>query len=540
MTERSTSTTTDVVVLGSGGAGLTAAVTAASTGAEVVVLERSPQLGGTTSVSGGMVWVPQNNHMSELGIVDSRDEALAYLRACTAGHVAEELLEAYVDTAPAMITFLEANTPARFRAVRRPDYRPEWPGGKPGGRTLDNLPFDASMLDGIPVRPRRSAIPFTHDELVATKLARRANEIDWEAVRARERAGVVTMGAALTASLVAGCLQHGVRFETGVRAVDLVVDDADRISGVVTKADDGCVSRHLARRGVVIATGGFEWSAELRQAFLGRPLDVPISPPWNVGDALRLGQRARAGLGNMTEAWWVPSYLVPGETYEGQPLGRHLSSDLSLPGSIMVNGAGARFVNESVNYNDLSAAFAIRDSEGTGLANLPCWMVFDSDYQQRYSVAGTPAAADPPDWWYSGESWTELAQRLGVDANALVATIERFNADARNGADSAFGRGASAHDRFYGDAAFTPNPCLAPLESPPFYAIEVRPGAFGTKGGLKIDAHARVIDVDNKPVPGLFAAGNASAGMTGPGYPGAGATLGSALTFGYLAGCQCR
>lgn len=537
--------TVDVVVLGSGAAGLVAACLAAHGGASVVLVERSGLLGGTTAVSGGMVWVPNNPHMSELGIRDSRDDALAYVRRCAAGHVDDELLEAYVDEAPRMIAHLEARTSARFRSVPRPDYRPEWPGGRPGGRTLDNLPFTAELDEAAPVRPRRAKVPLTHEELVAKRYARTAGSVAEQTIAERVVAGTATLGGALASSLVAGCRDAGVDLRTGWRGRELLQEEG-RVVGVrVERAGDGTATAPVetathqelyARRGVVVATGGFEWSETMLRAFIGRPLQLPVSPPWNEGDGLVMGQRVGAALSNMTEAWWVPTYSVPGETYDGRRLAKHLGAELSLPGSILVNRQGNRFVNESVNYNDLSHAFAVRDANDTELLNVPCWLVFDDGFRRRYQVAGTMPGDTPPAWWIRTTTIEELAGEIGVDRAAMSRTVKDFNASAKEGLDQHFRRGESAHDRFYGDSDQKPNPCLAALEEGPFFAIEVRPGAFGTKGGLAIDRRARVLRFDGSVVPGLYAAGNASGGMTGPGYPGAGATLGAAMTFGYLAG----
>lgn len=328
--------------------------------------------------------MPCNHHMPSIGITDCREDALAYMHACTLGAVSAAMVEAYVDNASQMIRYLAANSPARFTAVPRPDYRPEWPGGRAGGRMLHNAPFALSRLRGLPLRPQRNALPLIHEELVASRYAGRERMIDRVTVRERIAGGIVTLGNALAGSLLAGCADAGVEVRVAWPARELL-EEHGRIVGVRVEGPDG-THELRARRGVVVATGGFEWNDMMRHAFLGRPLELPVSPPWNEGDAIAMGQRVGAGLGNMTEAWWVPAYGVPDETYDGRPLARHLGSELSLPGSILVNRNGKRFVNESVNYNALSSAFAVRSRDGAHLANVPCWIVFDEVYRQRYIV----------------------------------------------------------------------------------------------------------------------------------------------------------
>jgi succinate dehydrogenase/fumarate reductase flavoprotein subunit len=246
--------------------------------------------------------------------------------------------------------------------------------------------------------------------------------------------------------------------------------------------------------------------------------------------------KAGAALDNMGEAWWAPTLNVPGEEYDGRPMARHVIDDLALPGSILVNRHGRRFVNEATNYNDLSKAFHVFDPSGYETPNVPAWLLFDAGFKSRYTAGTIPPSDPAPAWIERAATLAELAGRLGIDAAGLAETVTAFNEHAAAGADPAFGRGASAHDRYYGDATHAPNPCLAPLATPPFYAIKVLPGSLGTKSGIVIDADGRALDAEGEPIPRLYACGNATASVMGVGYPGAGGTLGPALAFAYACG----
>lgn len=524
----------DVAVIGSGGAGLVAALRGRDRGARVVVIEKSDRIGGTTAVSGGVLWIPQNHHMQELGVKDSRDEALTYLRRVAFGQSTSALLEAFVDRAPEMVRYLEARTALRFAPVNRPDYHPEWEGGRMSGRSLDNAPFDSSTLGPHRELLRRSPHypPITYGERYQWA---QAEQFDWELVARRIETGVLTLGAALVGGLMQACLASGVELLVATRARRLV-RSGGRVSGVQATDRAGATLDFQVARGVVIASGGFEWNSRMTTHFLRGPLTAPATPPWNTGDGILMGIDVGASVGNMNEAAWFPVIRIPGEEYDGHPVARLIVEERSKPGSIVVNRRGRRFVNEACSYDDFARSFHVFDPEGYTHANLPAYLVFDERFRRRYNVTTAMAGDAPPSWFRQSETPAGLARVLGIDARELEATIARFNTLAVSGEDSDFRRGWSAYDRGNGDPQHRPNPCLGPLDTPPFFAVELLPGSVSTKGGLLCDADARVLDVSDAPIPGLFACGNAMASSMGIGYPGAGGMLGPGMSFGYIAG----
>jgi 3-oxosteroid 1-dehydrogenase len=529
---------TDVVVVGSGAAGLAAAVTAAASRARVTVLERSSKVGGTTAVSGGGIWVPGNHHMSAAGVGDTREEALAYCRRMVAGRMPDELIETFVDTAPVAVRHLEARTPLRLHPMSWPDYHPEMEGARRTGRMLEPDVFDATVLGPWAERLRPAPVlhlPITLEEQTVTwQLAYTPEKFDGEEVKARVAGGRLTVGRALVAALLRGCLDLGVTVTTGARARHLVREDG-RVAGVVHERADGGGAVELRARSVVLASGGFEWSEDLKRSFLPGPLTHPTTPPYNEGDGLLMAMEAGAALANMTEAWWYPASSVPGDTYEDRPLSRFVGTERTAPHCIVVNRDGRRFVNEAANYNDMMKAFYAFSPRGYRWANIPCWSLMDAQYRRRYAVAAARPGSADPDWLIRAGTLAELAGRLGIDAEELEETVARFNRFAREGRDPDFGRGDSYYDRFHGDPT-APHPNLGPVEEPPYYALEVHPGCVGTKGGPLTDARARVLDVNGAAIPGLFAAGNAAASPAGPAYFGGGCSIGMAVTWGYLAG----
>jgi succinate dehydrogenase/fumarate reductase flavoprotein subunit len=280
---------------------------------------------------------------------------------------------------------------------------------------------------------------------------------------------------------------------------------------------------------VVLATGGFERDPDLARAFLRGPMLAPVGAPTARGDGLRMAMAAGADLGLMSEAWWCPAATLPGDAIDGEPMHRLILTERARPGCLLVNGRGVRFVDEAQNYNDLGRALQNFEPTSFSFPNVPAWLVFDGRYRRTYRL-GPLSRRDPdPEWLSRGESLRELASAIDVPAEALEATVERFNDGAVRGEDPDFGRGSFPYDRFIGD--------LGPLDEPPFYAFRVLPGCLGTKGGPRTDADGRVLSiVDGEPIPGLYAAGNTAASPFGLAYPGAGGTLGPALVFGVRAG----
>lgn len=528
---------TDVVVLGTGAAGLVAALAARTAGARVVLLEKSAAVGGTTAISGGTCWIPNNGHLAPDARPDSREDALAYLGSLSHGLIRPELAAALIDHGPVVVEWIEEVTSLRFDVVAGfPDYHPEHPGGRPdGGRSLDPGLFDFPRLGdwaGRVVQPAKNP----HLTLPETDLGGGDGRIPRDELlerRANDRRGC---GAALVGGLLESLLDLGVAPRLRHRAETLTVDDAGGVDGVRVATPDGVVEVR-ARAGVVMATGGFEWDPDLSAAFLRGPMDSPASYPANTGDGLRMVMAVGAQLGLMREAWWVPVMRIPGDELFGQPRAQIVLRERTLPRSIMVNRRGVRFTNEAANYNALGGAFHQFDATTFDYANLPCWLVFDHTHWSEYGFAGWRGDT-PPCWITSAPDLATLAAEIGVPGDALEATVARWNDLVAAGRDVDHSRGDSAYDGWNGDARNrgTPRATLGPLVEPPFYAVEVHSGCLGTKGGAVTDTHGRVLGHDKRPIRGLYAAGNVMACPTGMVYGGAGGTLGPAITFGHLAG----
>ena len=527
----------DVVVLGSGAAGLTAALAAASQGADVGLYEKADVLGGSSAISGGVPWVPLNHHQDEAGITDSREEALAYLASLSLDRMDPTLAEAFVDNGRETVQWLEDTTELRFTLLPRyPDYHPENPGGKPdGGRSLDPGLFCYASLgpwqDKV-ARSKRSA----HLKITDTTLGGGTGYLDEAELQRRIDNDLRGCGNALVGPLIKALLDLGVEPIVDAAATDLLVEDG-RVVGVRLLVD-GAEQVVRARRGVVLATGGFEWNTELVAEFLRGPMTAPTSVPSNTGDGLLMAMRAGARLANMGQAWWVPAVKIPGDVNFGQQRSNLVNRERTLPGSIMVNRAGRRFTDEAANYNALGGAFHQMDPVAFGYANLPAWLVFDGRHAQRYGSFGTPAGQPIAEWIPRADSVRALAELVGVDPDGLEATVERWNGFVDNEQDEDFGRGDSAYDRWSGDGdfRFTKASTLGRIDEPPFYAVPVESGTLGTSGGPRTDPQGRVLDTRLRPIPGLYAAGNVAAAPTAMAYGGAGGTLGPILVFGRLAG----
>lgn len=530
----------DVIILGTGGAGLTAAIRAHDDGASVGIFEKADKVGGTTAWSGGMIWIPNNHHMDALGIADSREEALTYLSSLSHGLITDELAEAFVDTGPEMVRWVEENTPARFVTVQDfPDYHPEHDGGKPGGgRSLECPLYSFHELgdwsDRVTMGYSYKKAPITMAESpLGSAVPRKVPEDEAARRAANDERGC---GQSLIGRLLRGCLDRGIEPVTNTRAVELIMEDG-RIAGVKLEGPDGPFEAR-AHAGVVLATGGFEWDSEMVTAFLRGPMTSPVSVPTNTGDGVKMAMKAGARLGNMREAWWMPAVKIPGDRGDGREHQHLFSTERSRPRSIMINRAGKRFTNEAANYNAFGAAFHEQDVAAFDYKNLPCWFVCDQGYIDTYGFINSAPGDKVADWVTGAPSLTALAEKLGVPGDALEETVARWNAQVAERADPDFQRGGSAHDRWWGDPAFKgkPEATLGPIDKGPFYAVEVTSGALGTKGGPRTDGNAQVLDIDGTPIPGLYAAGNVMASAMGMTYGGAGGTIGPGMVFGFLAG----
>ena len=529
----------DVVIVGTGAAGLTAALVAHDAGAKVVILEKALKVGGTTAVSGGVVWVPNNHHMAEVGVADSREEALTYVTRLADGRSDQALIGTFIDTAPAMLRFVEQAAGFQFSAIKRyPDYHPEFEGGKAGGRSLDPGLFDSNELGAWKSKLRRSPVfgmtAMSVTEATDWGVFAKPLSLPFKLLGERYAKGLVCYGGALVGRLLKALLQRKIEPMLGVAARELIVEEG-RVVGIRTEQGTQEVMIR-AKRGVVLASGGFEWSKELNAQFLGGQLTHPNSPPGNDGDGLKMAMSVGADLANMSEAWWCPSVVIPGEEYDGRPLYRGDFATRSLPHSIIVNRHGQRFVNEAQNYNDLMKPFFSFDPVRYERSNLPAWLILDQSHLDKYAVQTHMPGREAPEWLMKANTLGELAKMIDVDAEGLEATVKRFNGFALEGKDRDFARGESLYDHFYGDPEQKPNPNLGVLGKAPYCALQIFPGAIGTKGGAKVNAQAQVLRVDGEAISGLYAAGNVMAGVTGSGYPGAGSTIGAAMTFGYLAG----
>jgi 3-oxosteroid 1-dehydrogenase len=548
----------DVVVVGSGAGGMTSAICAHDLGQSVVLLEKSDQYGGTTAISGGGVWVPCNHLLEAAGASDTHDEALTYLKAATRGMVAESRLLAYLEQAPRMLRYLEEKTWLKYRAMPHySDYYPQLPGAKPGNRTLDPLPFDAGRLgdDFTAMRPPQPGtliagrVAMTAGEahslltkergwiaLFMRRMAKYWLDVPWRFRSRRDRR--LTLGSSLVGSLRRSMIDRNIPLWLNT-PFDALVVDARRVVGVVA-AQNGKTVRIGARRGIILAAGGFEHNQAMRDEYLPKPTraEWTVTPETNTGDAIRAGQSVGAQVALMDHAWWAPTVFIAGREKR-----RALFVERALPGCVMVNRKGHRFVDEAAPYSDIVYAM-YADNQKSG-ANLPAWLLFDAEFRRKYPLGPLlpgmvrPDKSLPPKWlgsvFFRADSLDALASQIDIDAAGLRETVERMNQYAQSGDDKEFGKGANSFDRYYGDVNVKPNPCLASIAKAPFYAMRIDAGDIGTKGGLLTDEYARVLRDDGQPIPGLYATGNTSAAVMGPSYPGAGSTLGPAMTFGYIA-----
>lgn len=525
----------DIVIVGTGAAGLSAALAAKDKGARVLVLEKADVVGGTTAMSGGCIWAPRHHHAERLGIKDSRDAVLEYIRAVSPDgwHNTEEpLWAAFVDHVPEVIRFLERQSPLRFVPNNDPDPYAEEAGGLEKGRNVSAAPLPLGILGDWAERVRKPTLSvwLTYEEIVDTfffanpkKWALRyAPRLFWRTLRK-----IRTRGNSLSIGLLKGCLDAGVDIWTGAAAQKLMQSEG-KVTGIEIERD-GEVMTIAAPKGVILASGGFEWNPEMMAEHFPGPVEWTASPSTNTGDGQRMAADVGAQLDRMDQA------LIMGTTpvmYEGQLQGQP-AADYFLPHSMVVNRNGKRFVNEK--QMNVGLAFAERDPETGTPLHLPAWRIYDAQFASKYphampnkSVAGNH---------FKAESLQELARQIDVDPSGLVETAQRFSDFARAGIDDDFGRGAAAWDRNRGgDPSHMPNPTLGTIEKPPFYAMPFKASFLGTKGGPRTNQKAQVLREDGSKIEGLYAAGNVMANCFGSKGVGAGTTLGPCLTWGYIAG----
>lgn len=547
----------DVVVVGSGAGGMTTALCAREQGLSAVVIDKDSLFGGTSAVSGGGIWIPNNHDIAPNGGSDSYEEALTYLTHLIGDATPIEKIEAYLKHAPEMVKYVGAKFDLPFHSVvKYPDYYSEQPGGKVGWRSMEPYQLDAALL-GDDYDRLRPAYPGTMlmgrlsmNQVEAHKLFSRGpgwvwlmikmlakywSDFGWRRKTKRDRR--LTLGQALVARLRLALKKADIplQLETGM---DSLIEEGGRVVGVVVSRQ-GRKLRYRARRGVMLACGGFESNQQMREQYLPHPTSAAWSaaPPINHGDGIRAGQSLGAALKHMNLVWGSPTVKKP-----GVPQQITLFVERGMPGCVAINQEGRRFVNEAAAYPDFLDAMYADQARGNHAA--PCWLVFDATFRYKYPMGIflpgqiEPDSKLPKDWldqvYYRADTLDALAAKIGVDPSTLAQTVTTMNGYARTGVDTQFGKGGTPIDRYYSDPSVKPNTCLGPIVKPPFYAVKLDAGDIGTKGGLVTDSRARVLREDGSVIAGLYATGNTTAAVMGPKYPGAGSTLGPAMTFGYL------
>ncbi len=549
----------DVLVIGTGVAGMSAAVTAAARGLKVLVVDKAPFFGGTTARSGGWLWVPGTHLAKALGHQESPDQALTYIRDQAGSHFDEARVRAFLDNGPKAIEFFTSRTAVQFdMPLTFPDYHAEAPGAAQGGRSMVTRPYDARELRDLlptlgPVLPELTVFGVTigsGKDIIHFMRASRSLESAWYVARRltrhfREvlrhgRGMLLTNGNALSGRLARSAADLKVPVWLSSPAVELL-RQGDRVSGAVVQHEGQRVSVH-ARLGVVLASGGFPHDiARRREVYPHAPTGTEHWSPAaqaNTGDGARMAQAVGgcfdASLQNA--AAWTPMSLVPRKDGSTGIFPHFI--DRAKPGVIAVDLDGKRFTNEANSYHDVVQAMV---KASRGKRETACWLIADHRAIRRYGLGFVKPFPLPlgghlrSGYLKRGQTLAQLARAIGVDAATLEQSVGRYNEHAQHGRDPEFGRGSKAYNRYQGDALHSPNPCVAPLATGPFYAIKLVPGDLGSFMGLKTNAQAQVVDAGGAPIPGLYAAGNDAASIMGGEYTGAGITLGPGLTFGYVA-----
>lgn len=540
----------DLVVIGSG-TGMAAALAAQEAGLSALIVEKTEYVGGSMARSGGAFWVPDNPVLRDAGAGDSLERAGEYVRAVVGDTAPAKRGQSFLDHGTAAVEMLRRTTPLNlFWSKGYSDYHPEQPGGNAAGRTCESRPFDATVLgaDRSRLRPGMmeaglpmpiTGVDYRWMNLMVRKPAkafprivqRLAQGVGGKALGREYLAG----GQALAAGLFAGVLRAGIPVWTESSLDRLVVEDG-RVTGAVV-VQGGREFTVTARRGVVLAAGGFDHDMEMRHKFQSERLGdhESMGAEGNTGDAIRAAQDTGAGIGLMDQSWWFPAVAAPpGRTPQV------MLAERALPGSFIVDQSGRRFANEAMDYMSFGQKVLQRERDGDPVESM--WIVFDQKYRNSYVFAGSlfPRMAIPDSWYKHGlahraASPAALAAAVGLPRDAFTQTFERFNTSAAAGSDEDFGRGRSAYDRYYGDPTVMPNPNLRPLTEGPFYAVKMTLSDLGTCGGVLADDRGRVLREDGTALEGLYAIGNTAANAFGHSYPGAGATIGQGIVYGYIA-----
>ncbi len=537
----------DFVAVGSGGGAMCAALVMRAAGKSVLILEKADQVGGTTAVSGGVMWIPNNRFMKAEGIQDSREDAIAYLDAAVGDSddtpgASRERRETYVDKAPEMVDFLVERGVRLRRVPSWPDYQ-NVPGASIPGRTVVSELFDIKKLGEWKDKLRPGFIPmpayleeamelpdFKRSGHAKKVLARVIGRTLWSRLTGKH---LVTAGQALQGQMLNAALEAGVEIRTNTGVRELLVEDG-RVTGVAVEKDGS--EWHIgATCGVLINAGGFARNQEMLDQYIpGTSTEWSNTTAGDTGDMIREGQRLGAAVAQMEERIGNPVVLPP-DNPDFKPA---MQSDLPKPHAILVDQTGERYLRESSSYAEICNAMRERNKEAPAV---PSWIIVDSRYLEKYMLAGTmPGKKKPASWLESGflrkaDTLEELARAGDIDPEKLKATVERFNDFVRQGRDEDFHRGDAPYDRWLGDALHEPNETLGTLEEGPFYALPVYPGDVSTFGGLVTDENARVLREDGSAIPGLYATGTSTASVMGRGSPGAGASIGPAFTWGYVA-----